>query len=185
MLTSLKDKNRQKGFTLVELMIVVAIIGILAAVAIPNFRNYQLKSKTTEAKVNLGAIKTSQESYLAENDDYLACATSPANVPGTGKVAWAGNAAFTALGFAPSGDVYYSYGVSNVAAAAATPPEFLITAEADLDGDGGAGAAAPVAATCANTAAMVALTVTAADADDSLFSMDNAGTYTDQHPGIW
>ncbi len=53
-----KIRNR-KGFTLVELMIVVAIIGILAAIAIPNFLNFRLKAKTSEAKSNLGAIRSS------------------------------------------------------------------------------------------------------------------------------
>ena len=53
MLSMLKGK---KGFTLIELMIVVAIIGILAAIAIPNFLKFQAKSKTSEAKTNLGAI---------------------------------------------------------------------------------------------------------------------------------
>ncbi|MBI2370572.1 MAG: prepilin-type N-terminal cleavage/methylation domain-containing protein, partial [Deltaproteobacteria bacterium] len=46
--------NRQ-GFTLIELMIVVAIIGILAAIAIPNFLRFQAKSKQSEAKTNLAA----------------------------------------------------------------------------------------------------------------------------------
>jgi len=55
MLSMLKGK---KGFTLIELMIVVAIIGILAAIAIPNFLKFQAKSKQSEAKSNLGAIFT-------------------------------------------------------------------------------------------------------------------------------
>ena len=62
--------NNQKGFTLIELMIVVAIIGILAAIAIPNFMSYQCKAKQSEAKSNLGAIATCQEAYLAEFDSY-------------------------------------------------------------------------------------------------------------------
>ena len=62
----LKSLRSSKGFTLIELMIVVAIIGILAAIAIPNFLQYQLKSKQSEAKVNLGAIKTSEVAFQAE-----------------------------------------------------------------------------------------------------------------------
>ncbi|MBF0243417.1 MAG: prepilin-type N-terminal cleavage/methylation domain-containing protein [Desulfamplus sp.] len=58
------------GFTLIELMIVVAIIGILAAIAIPNYISYQCKAKQTEAKHNLGAVRTSQEAYFASFDTY-------------------------------------------------------------------------------------------------------------------
>ena len=62
-------KNK-KGFTLIELMIVVAIIGVLAAIAIPNFLNYQCKAKQSEAKSGLGTIRTTQEAYFAEYDTY-------------------------------------------------------------------------------------------------------------------
>jgi prepilin-type N-terminal cleavage/methylation domain-containing protein len=51
--------KHKSGFTLIELMIVVAIIGILAAIAIPNFLRFQLKAKTSEGKTNIAAIRTS------------------------------------------------------------------------------------------------------------------------------
>jgi type IV pilus assembly protein PilA len=56
--------NAQKGFTLIELMIVVAIIGILAAIAIPAYQNYITKSQVTRAVAELGAIKTAYEDCL-------------------------------------------------------------------------------------------------------------------------
>ena len=65
-------RKSKKGFTLIELMIVVAIIGILAAIAIPNFLRFQLKSKSSEGKVNIAAIRTAEESYLAEFGNYVA-----------------------------------------------------------------------------------------------------------------
>ena len=65
-----------KGFTLIELMIVVAIIGILAAIAIPNFVKFQCRSKQSEAKTNLKAMFTAQESYRAEYDTYQALTTT-------------------------------------------------------------------------------------------------------------
>lgn len=60
----------KKGFTLIELMIVVAIIGILAAIAIPNFLKFQAKAKQAEAKSNLSAIYVAQLSYFGEHDIY-------------------------------------------------------------------------------------------------------------------
>ena len=77
----LKQLKSQKGFTLIELMIVVAIIGILAAIAIPNFLTYQLKSRQSEAKVNLGAIKTSLIAFQAERGCFLGI-PSPAGALG-------------------------------------------------------------------------------------------------------
>jgi len=64
--------RNKKGFTLIELMIVVAIIGILAAIAIPNFLKFQAKSKQSEAKTNLKAIYTAETGYFGENNTYNA-----------------------------------------------------------------------------------------------------------------
>lgn len=146
-------RTLRKGFTLIELMIVVAIIGILAAIAIPNFIRYQLKSKTTEAKTVLGGIKTSEEAFRAEYDNYVQANVQPGPAATTIKQAWPDTACgggctraalalaagacpeFGCMGYKPSGDVYYQYG-SNITLAGAGPAEFTADASGDLDGDG-------------------------------------------------
>ena len=65
-----KFLHGKKGFTLIELMIVVAIIGILAAIAIPNFLKYQSKAKQTEAQTNLKGIFTGETAYFSDNSYY-------------------------------------------------------------------------------------------------------------------
>ena len=87
-------KKSQQGFTLIELMIVVAIIGILAAIAIPQFMSYTCKAKTSEAKENLGSLRTMQEAYKAENDNYADSISD---------VGWAG----------AQGDARYTYETAN------------------------------------------------------------------------
>ena len=75
-----KFHNRQKGFTLIELMIVVVIIGILAALAIPRFMQATVKSKQSEAKGILKQVYTMERTYRQENGVYLACANHAALV---------------------------------------------------------------------------------------------------------
>ncbi len=111
-------RKRSKGFTLIELMIVVAIIAILAAIAIPQYRKFQLKSKTSEAKTNIGAIRTCEEAYAAEHNVYYLVGPAPeSNITSTARdfdpTTDTNAAHFADLGFKPAGRVYYNYGVVN------------------------------------------------------------------------
>ncbi len=62
--------RKEKGFTLIELMIVVAIIAILAAIAIPNFLSFVSKTRRSEVKSNLSAIYKAEISYFGENSTF-------------------------------------------------------------------------------------------------------------------
>jgi len=124
-----------KGFSLIELMIVVAIIAILAAIAIPSFLRFQMKSKTSEATANLGAIRTCEESYRAENDVYFDQGPAPLG-GGTDATpdAWdplIDVVSFQDIGYAPDGPTRYIYEVAN-----STGTVFIATAIGDLDEDG-------------------------------------------------
>jgi type IV pilus assembly protein PilA len=73
MKTFLKSLKRQDGFTLVELMVVVAIIGLLSSVAIPNFKKYQAKSKISEAKLQLSSLYTAEAAFFSDYNIYGHC----------------------------------------------------------------------------------------------------------------
>jgi type IV pilus assembly protein PilE len=68
--------RRSSGFTLIELMIVVAIIAILAAIALPMYRDYVTRSKLTEAQSLLSDYRTKMEQYFQDNRTYVSTGTT-------------------------------------------------------------------------------------------------------------
>ncbi|MFA6032317.1 MAG: type II secretion system protein [Myxococcota bacterium] len=92
-------RRGEKGFTLIELMIVVAIIGILAAVAVPNFMKFQTKAKQTEAKTNLKAAYTAAKAKFAESQNYSLMVINNKKLI----------AGMRSIGYAPEANNLYTY----------------------------------------------------------------------------
>ncbi len=149
-------RRAEQGFTLIELIIVVAIIGILAAVAIPSFQSYLYRSKTAEAVTFLGEIRQRQEAYRAEFGQYCSAsaapgtaitggAWNPASLPAGGdRIVWGSDVGWDQLGAAPDGPTVFQYRTTagppgtapGVPSFPGTDFWFVAHARADLDGDG-------------------------------------------------
>lgn len=71
-----RRRSQAAGFTLIELMIVVAIIAILAAIALPIYTNYVIRGKLTEAQNNLSALRVAMEQYYQDNRQYASTSNS-------------------------------------------------------------------------------------------------------------
>jgi type IV pilus assembly protein PilA len=128
------ERSEPRGFTLVEVLIVVAIIGVMAAIAIPSFLRYQLRAKVGEALVNIRALATAEETFFTEHGHYVSTATpAPPALPSGARLLWVGNPDFDELGWAPEGASYFQYLTS---ADEQGLGRFTIESAGDVDGDG-------------------------------------------------
>lgn len=150
--------KKREGFTLIELMIVVVIIGILAAVAVPAFIRFVKRSKTSEATSNLGGIYAGAQTYYqrenwgqglttagnsaAASSNCTVANGNTGNTPTASKtmvdISSSALSNFAALGFAPSGPVLYQYVIadsSNTCANSASSSIYTFQAIGNIDGD--------------------------------------------------
>lgn len=105
----------KKGFSLIELMVVVAIIGLLAMIAVPSFNRYLAKAKRAEAYLNLNSIYAAQKAHWAEHGSYASMSNLGWQAEGQGN---------------NENSKYYTYTISG------GDTGFLALATGDIDGDG-------------------------------------------------
>jgi type II secretory pathway pseudopilin PulG len=129
-----------------ELMVIVGILGILAATAIPWYQRFQLRTKAAECKSNLAALRSAESSYFSEYGNFIMVAPVPGGLATTTKRAWPICAAPITmaspgqciLGYRPEGPTYYTYGVRNTTGVngGLGNISYLADALSDIDGDG-------------------------------------------------
>lgn len=130
-------KNRQAGFTLIEVMITVAIIGILAAIALPSYSDYVRRGRITEAVAGLSDMRVKMEQFFQDNRTYAgACvagtvAALPANTPQfsfTCPTTTASAYTVLATGAGTMAGFSYSIDQSNVRTTVTLPTGWTVTA---------------------------------------------------------
>lgn len=105
------------GFTLTELMIAVAIVAVLAAVAIPSYQSYIIRSYLSEATTSIASIKSAEESYMSTHQCYTVVDPWPAAIPAGNSFDWASPglpaswSENTGLGIRPDRRVRFQYQV--------------------------------------------------------------------------
>ena len=119
--TKLRRTRSQAGFTLIELMIIVVIVGILATVAYPNYRDYMTRTRRSEAHAFIADAAARQETYFSNCQSYAASVTNPSNCCG----------AACGLGFASANSEsgIYQLGIAAGATGALTT-SYVLTATA-------------------------------------------------------
>lgn len=135
---------RKKGFTLIELMIVVAIIAFLSIIAVPSFLRYLAKAKRVEAYMNLSSIYTAQKAYFAEHGKYSTQLSGPGGIGWQPEGYKGGGKQETfnyTYGFPGNEGQNYFTGkletpASNLSRGYADDKGFLAVATGDIDGDG-------------------------------------------------
>lgn len=103
--------KKHHGFTLIELLITVAIVGILAAVALPAYRDYVTRSKLTEAYSQLADMRVKLEQYFQDNRTYVGACATGTTAP------------------LPTGTRYFAYACSNLSATTFTVTATGVTAQ--------------------------------------------------------
>jgi prepilin-type N-terminal cleavage/methylation domain-containing protein len=93
---SLARQHRgERGFTLIDLMVSVAIVGVLAAVAVPNYRRFTARARQVQAKLMLSGIYVAEQAFYAEKSSYTGC--------------------LRMIGYSPApGNIYYAHGFSEI-----------------------------------------------------------------------